>query len=328
MSPACQQLEVSMRSLFDARASRRDIMTGGLAAGVGLALGSFAASGADGASSLPPITKMIPSSGEKLPVIGLGTNQYSVTAAEELAARKEVLLNMPKLGGRLVDTARSYGEAEVVIGQLVKELGNRDQLFLATKTPLRGDLSQPAAVVEESFKRLQVDRIDLLQIHSFYGLNELFPALREFKQAKKVRYIGVTTWTDGQYPQLKQAIAKLPLDFIQVDYSIDNRGAGDEILPMAKDKGIAVLINVPLGGRRGSVLSRLAGKPLPPWASDVDATSWAQLLLKYNISHSAVTAVIPGTTKLAHLEDNQRAGRGRLPDAAMRRKIEEFWSTL
>jgi len=313
---------------FNTRASRRDIMKGGLAAGVGMCLGSYAAWGADSGSSLPLITKTIPSSGEKLPVIGLGTNQYSVTAPEELATRKEVLLNMPKLGGKLVDTARGYGEAEVVIGQLVKELGNRDKLFIATKTPMRGDLSQPVAVVEESFKRLQVDRIDLLQIHNFNGLNELFPVLKEWKQAKKVRYIGVTTSTDDQYPQLKDAIAKLPLDFIQVDYSIDNRGAGDEILPMALDKGIAVLINVPLGGRRGNVLSKVADKPLPAWAADIDVTSWAQLLLKYNISHPAVTAVIPGTTKLSHLQDNQRAGRGRLPDAALRKKIEEFWATL
>ena len=313
---------------FDTRASRRDILKTGLAAGVGMALGSWAAQAADSGSTLPLITKPIHSSGEKLPVIGLGTNQYSVTAPEELATRKEVLQNMPQLGGKLVDTARGYGEAEVVIGQLVKELGNRDKLFIATKTPMRGDLSQPAAVVEESFKRLQVDRIDLLQIHNFNGLNELFPVLKEWKQAKKIRYIGVTTSTDDQYPQLKDAIAKLPLDFIQVDYSIENRGAGDEILPMALNKGISVLINVPLGGRRGNVLSKVADKQLPAWAADIDVTSWAQLLLKYNISHPAITAVIPGTTKLSHLQDNQRAGRGRLPDAAMRKKIEEYWATL
>ena len=317
-----------MRSLFSARASRRDVMKGGLAAGVGMALGSVAAWGADSGSKLPLITKTIPSSGEKLPAIGLGTNQYSVTSAEDLAARKEVLSNLPQLGGKLVDTARGYGEAEVVIGQLVKELGNRDKLFIATKTPIRGEVSQPTAAVEESFKRLQVERIDLLQIHNFHGLNELFPVLKEWKQAKKIRYIGVTTSTDDQYPQLEDAIAKLPLDFIQVDYSIDNRGAGDEILPMAQAKGIAVLINVPLGGRRGSLLAKVADKPLPAWAADVDATSWAQLLLKYNISHPAVTAVIPGTTKLAHLQDNQLAGRGRLLDAAQRKKLEEFWATV
>jgi aryl-alcohol dehydrogenase-like predicted oxidoreductase len=317
-----------MQSLFKARASRRAVVKGSLAAGIGLALGGAAAWGADTDSSLPSITKKIPSTGEKLPVVGLGTNQYSVTAPEEIAARREVLEHMPQLGGKLVDTARGYGEAEVVIGQLVKELGNRDKLFLATKTPMRGDLSQPTAVVEEAFKRLQTDRIDLLQIHNFNGLNELFPVLKEWKQAKKIRYIGVTTSTDEQYPQMKEAIQKLPLDFIQVDFSIENRGAGDAILPMALDKGLAVLINVPLGGRRGNVLSKVADKKLPDWAAEIDATSWAQLLLKYNISHPAVTAVIPGTTKLTHLQDNQRAGRGRLPDAAMRKRIEQYWETI
>lgn len=317
-----------MQSPFKGRASRRAVMKGGIAAGIGLALGSLAARGADPGSALPLITKKIPSSGEQLPVIGLGTNQYSVTAAEELAARKQVLQNMPQLGGKLVDTARGYGEAEVVIGNLVKEIGNRDKLFIATKTPMRGDLSNPAAVVEESFRRLQTEQLDLLQIHNFNGLNELFPVLKEWKQAKKIRYIGVTTSTDDQYPQMKEALQKLPLDFIQVDHSIENRGAGDEILPMALDKGVAVLINVPLGGRRGSLLAKVGDKKLPDWAAEIDVTSWAQFLLKYNISHPAVTAVIPGTTKLSHLQDNQRAGRGRLPDAAMRKRMEEYWLTI
>lgn len=321
-----------MRLPIDARPSRRNLMKGALAAGVGMALGNYAAWGAAPGSTppstLPLITKAIPSSGEKLPVIGLGTNQYSVTAPDEVAARKDVLLHMPQLGGKLVDTASSYGEAEVVIGQLVKELGNRDQLFIATKTRMRGDLSQPTVVVEDSFKRMQLERIDLLQVHNFKALDELLPVLKEWKQAKKIRYIGVTTSTDEQYPQMKDAIAKLPIDFIQVDYSIENRGAGDEILPMALDKGIAVLINLPLGGARGNVLSKVAGKPLPAWAADYDVSSWAQLLLKYNVSHPAVTAVIPGTTKLSHLQDNQLAGRGKLLDAAGRKRVEDFWATL
>lgn len=315
-----------MKSLMHTSASRRDVVRGAFAAGVGMSLGSLTAWGAD--ASLPLITRKIPSSAESVPVIGLGTNAYSVTAAEEVAARREVLQNMPQLGGKLVDTARGYGESEVVIGQLMKELGNRDKLFIATKTPSRGDVSNPAAVIEASFKRLQTDRLDLLQIHNFNGINELFPVMKEWKQAKKIRYLGVTTSTDDQYPQMKDAIQKLPLDFIQVDYSIENRGAGDEILPMALDKGIAVLINQPLGGRRGSLLSKVGGKKLPDWAAELDVTSWAQLLLKYNISHPAATAVIPGTTKLAHLQDNQRAGRGRLPDASMRKRMEAYWETV
>lgn len=307
--------------------SRRAFIERSAIAGVGMSVGWSAVSAADTAS-LPQITKAIPKSGEKLPVIGLGTNAYGVTDAAELAARKDVLKHFPELGAKVIDTARGYGESEVVIGRFLKELGNRERVFLATKTPIRGPIAPGDGELEAAFQRLQTNKIDLLQIHNFHEIDTLFPRLQEWKRAGKVRYIGVTTSMDQQYPQMKDALSKLPLDFIQVDYSIDNRGAADEILPMAQDKGVAVLINVPLGGRRGNVLSRLAGKPLPGWAADIDVTSWAQLMLKYNISHPAVTAVIPGTTKLAHLEDNQRAGRGRLPDAAMRKKIEDFWTTV
>ena len=311
--------------------SRRSVVQGGLAAGVGMAMGSAwitAGAAAESAGNLPVITKAIPSTGEMLPVVGLGTNQYSVTSPEDIAARREVLQNFPQLGAKVIDTARGYGESEVVIGKLLKELGNRDQIFLATKTPIRGEIAGGTGELELALQRLQTDRIDLLQIHNFHALDQLFPQLLEWKQAKKIRYVGITTSTDEQYPQMLDAMNKLKLDFIQVDYSIDNRGAGEKILPLAKEKGIAVLINVPLGGRRGSVLAKVAGKPLPAWAADYDASSWAQLLLKYNISHPAVTAVIPGTTKIAHLKDNQLAGRGRLPDAAGRKRIEEFWATL
>jgi aryl-alcohol dehydrogenase-like predicted oxidoreductase len=291
-----------------------------------------AASTSEGASAaggnLPVITKAIPATGELLPVIGLGTNQYSVTAPDEIAARREVLQNFPQLGAKVVDTARSYGEAEAVIGNLVKELGNRDQLFLATKTPIRGDLAAGDGELQLALQRLHTDRIDLLQIHNFHGIDALFPRLLAWKQAKKIRYVGITTSNDEQYPQMLDAMRKLALDFIQVDYSIDNRGAEDQILPLARDQGIAVLINMPLGGRRGNVLAKLAGKPLPAWAADYDATSWAQLLLKYDVAHPAVTAVIPGTSKLTHLKDNQLAGRGRLPDAAGRKRLEQFWATL
>jgi aryl-alcohol dehydrogenase-like predicted oxidoreductase len=316
-----------MSSILDARMSRRTAMKNGVAAGAAVSLAPWMAWAADTAA-LPLITKTIPSSGEKIPVIGLGTNQYSVTAPEEIAARREVLKQFPELGAKVIDTARGYGEAEVVIGNLLKELGNRDKIFLATKTQIRGQVLPGDGELEAALKRLQTDKLDLLQIHNFNGIDQLFPKLQEWKKAGKVRYIGVTTSTDDQYPQMKAALNKWKMDFIQVDYSIDNRGAADEILPLAQDKGAAVLINVPLGGRRGNVLSRVSDKPLPAWAAEFDATSWAQVFLKYNLSHPAVTAVIPGTTKVAHLEDNQRAGRGKLPTAAQRKKIEEFWATV
>lgn len=314
--------------------SRRSVVQGGLATGVGLALGGQWAAAAElagkavGGSNLPVITKPIPSTGELLPVVGLGTNQYSVTTPEEIAARREVLQHFPQLGAKVIDTARGYGESEVVIGNLLKELGNRDKIFLATKTTNRGEVGTGDQELELALQRLQTDHLDLLQIHNFNGIDTLFPKLLEWKQAKKIRYVGITTSTDEQYPQVLDALGKLKLDFLQVDYSIDNRGAEEKILPLAREKGVAVLLNLPLGGRRGSILAKVAGKPLPAWAAEYDATSWAQLFLKYNISHPAVTAVIPGTTKLAHLQDNQLAGRGRLPDAKGRKRIEELWATL
>ena len=315
-----------MRSFLHSHVSRRSVMKGGLAAAAGLALGEGAAA-ADPAS-LTLITRTIPSSGEKLPVVGVGTNAYGVTGPEEVAARRDVLKALADVSGSVVDTARGYGESEVVIGRLLAELGNRDRLFIATKTPMGGDMSNGAAVLQDSFDRLRVDRVDLMQVHNFHGLDELMPVFREWKQAGKIRYIGVTTSTDGQYPQMKAAMQRYPLDFIQVDFSIENRTADDEILPLARDKGMAVLVNVPLGGRRGNLLPKAAGKPLPDWASEIDVTSWAQFLLKYNIAHPAVTCVIPGMTKLTHLQDNLRAGRGRLPDAAMRRRMQQHWESL
>ncbi len=308
--------------------SRRTVMQAGLSAGIASALAPFSLGYAKDASSLPLITKTVPSTGEKLPVVGLGTTAYSVTAPEEIAARREVLEHFPKLGAKVIDTAYGYGEAEVVIGRLLKELGNRDQIFLATKTPIRDPITDGKAAIDQSFKRLDVSKIDLLQIHNLNGLDVLYPALVDAKEAGRIRYIGISTSTDDQYEALAAALKKYRFDFVQVDYSIENRGSEEVILPLAQDRGLAVLVNVPLGGRRGNVLPKVAGKALPEWAKDIDVTSWAQLLLKYNISHPAVTAVIPGTTKLTHLKDNQLAARGKLPDAAMRKKIEALWATV
>jgi aryl-alcohol dehydrogenase-like predicted oxidoreductase len=301
--------------------SRRTVIQAAASIGAGLALGPSLAAGAD--SALPLITKPIPSSGERLPVIGIGTNQYGVSAPDELEARREVLRELPHLGGKLIDTAAAYGNAEVVIGKLVKELGNRDQLFLATKTPMMGAAS--TSVVDEALGRLQVAKVDLLQIHNFNHLDDLLPVLLDAKKAGKVRYVGATTSFPGQHPQMLAALKTHPLDFIQVDYNIEDR-ASEEVLKAAHDKGVAVLINLPLGRR--SLLARVKDKPLPDWAKEFDAVSWAQVLLKYIVSHPAVTAAIPGTTKLMHLQDNQQAARGRLPDAALRKKIEDYWASL
>jgi aryl-alcohol dehydrogenase-like predicted oxidoreductase len=306
--------------------SRRRVIKAGMAAGVAVAAGrAFAAE----SRPLAPILKTIPSTGEKLPAVGIGTNAFGVTSAEELAELKKVLEALPTAGGRVVDTARAYGSSEEVIGKLLADIGNRDKIFLATKTPLGGDISGGKAVLDESFSRLQVSKLDLLQIHNVYGVAELLPHYAEYKAAGKIRYIGITTSVDNQYEALTGAIRANKFDFVQVDYSIGNRGAADTVLPLAQEKGLGVLINVPFGGRGRSFFPRVAGKPVPEWAAaEFDATTWAQFFLKYIISHPAVTAAIPGTTSMAFLADNQQGGRGRLPTPAQRKKMEEYWDAL
>jgi aryl-alcohol dehydrogenase-like predicted oxidoreductase len=202
-------------------------------------------------------------------------------------------------------------------------------VFLATKTPMQGELADPAKAVGAAFERLQTDRLDLLQIHNMYGVAELMPTMRRLKDERRVRYLGATTSRDEQYPTLLAAMREHPLDFVQVDYSIANRNAAAEILPLAGERRIAVLVNMPFGGRRdGNLLRKLGERPLPPWAAELGAGSWAELLLKYVLSHPTVTCAIPGTTSVTNLEANLRAGRGPLPDAALRRRMEEHWDSL
>jgi aryl-alcohol dehydrogenase-like predicted oxidoreductase len=319
--------------------SRREFVARGVGAAVALALGEGAAAGTEagaqaGTEAGSPvagaeadaIARPIPSSGERLPVIGLGTNAYGVSDPAEYAARREVLERLPALGGKVVDTARAYGDSELVIGRALAELGNRASLFLASKTPIGGDVSGGRAVVEESFRRLQVEVIDLMQIHNLHGLETLMPVLVEMKAEKKIRYVGMSTSSDAQYAAFLAALSRHPVDFLQVDYSIGNRSAAERILPFAQEKGIAVLVNMPFGGRRsGNLFPQVRGRALPAWAAEADIGSWAQFFLKYVVSHPAVTCAIPGTTQASHLADNQGAGRGRLPDAAMRRRMEAYW---
>jgi len=236
-------------------------------------------------------------------VIGLGTNAYSANTPEQMAPLREVLERMPQIGGKLVDTARVYGRSEAVIGELVESIGNRKQLFIATKTPMFGDFSDPQAVIDVSFKALRTDVIDLMQIHMMAGLTPLMPVFEKVKAAGRIRYIGISTSEDNQYDALTAAMRTYPLDFIQVDYSLANRNAAERVRGLAQERRMAVLINVPFGGRgRG---------PLP-----------------CSRRSGAVTVAIPGTTQRRNLEDNQGAGRGRLPDAAMRRRIEQHWDAL
>lgn len=275
------------------------------------------------------IQRKIPSSGEMLPVVGIGTaRRYDVgTTAELRAPLRDVLRRFPELGGRVVDTAPSYGAAESVVGDLVAELGNRKQLFLATKVNVRGgDAAAALESLNASMQRLHTDRLDLMQVHNLSGVEQLLPVLRDWKAAGRIRYTGVTTGSERQHDALEAVMKSQPMDFIQVDYAIDGREAAARILPLAADRGIAVLVNLPFG--RTTVFQKVQGRPLPNWAKEIDCTSWAQLFLKYIVSHPSVTCVIPGTARPEYLTDNIAAARGRLPDAAMRKRIEAYFDAV
>jgi aryl-alcohol dehydrogenase-like predicted oxidoreductase len=311
---------------------RRDVIKVGLAALAGAQ--TLSAWGAEKskdkdeikAPQAPLMTKPVPSTGERLAAIGVGTNNYSPTTAEERAARREVLAGLTAAGAQVIDTAPAYRQSEAVIGELLADIGNRKQAFIATKVTADGKLAQGVAMIEESRRRLKTDVLDLVQIHSLNGVDVLFPHLNEQKKKGLIRYVGITTSSGSQHDEMVALIKSQPLDFIQVDYSLGNRAAAEEVLPAALARRVGVLINLPFGGRRdGNLFSRVAGADLPDWAAEMDAKSWGQLFLKYVISHPAVTAAIPGMTKLAHLEDNLAAARGRMPDAGMRARMEKYW---
>lgn len=308
----------------DGRITRRQTLAMALGAGVGLALrplGVRAATPAEGQGGAL-VTKAIPSTGERLPVIGIGTaRRYDVATSEaELAPLREVVRNYARLGGKLIDTAPSYGKAEDVVGTLVSEAGNRDRLFLATKVLSGRDGVQAGRdEMERSLKRLRVDKVDLMQVHSLAGVDQMLPVLQEWKAAGRTRYVGVTSTSEKQYPELERVLRTQRLDFVQVDYAVDNRKAEQRILPLAQERGVAVLAALPLG--RGRVFQALGKQPVPAWAQELGIRTWAQFALKYIVSHPAVTAAIPGTAKLEYLTDNLGAARGPMPDAEARRRM-------
>ena len=269
------------------------------------------------------IQRKIPSSGESLPVIGIGTaRRYDVGPDAPVRAElKEVLRRFAAAGGRVIDTAPSYGAAESVVGDLVADLGIRKPLFIATKVGAR-QKEAGLRQIEESFRKLRTQQIDCIAVHNLMNTAEHLAVLRDLKQAGRIRYFGISTSFDGQYAEFEDVIRKERLDFIQVDYALDNRDAADRIIPLAADRGAGVMVNLPFG--RGRLFQAVQNTQLPAWAAEFDCRSWAQFFLKYIVSHPAITCAIPGTAQTKYVPDNLGAARGRLPDARMRRRMEEF----
>lgn len=304
---------------------------------IGMALGAGAALGlgprASGAGTPAPLlTRKIPSSGEAIPVIGLGSSATFRTTAEgeDAGALGDVLAALVAGGGRVFDTAPSYGASETVAGRLARERGIADKLFWATKVNVaRGGSADPAAAraqIEESFRRFGVTKMDLVQVHNLGDVPVQLGILKELKAAKRVRYVGVTTTNKEQYAELERLMRAEPLDFIGVDYAVDNRSVEETILPLAALRRIAVMVYLPFGRTR--LFQRVGERALPAWAADFDAASWAQFFIKYVLAHPAVTVVTPATSQVRHLADNLAGGRGRLPDAAMQKRMAEFVDKL
>lgn len=275
------------------------------------------AGGAEPPRAPSPLTRRIPSSGENLPVIGLGTWQtFDVgPSPAERAPLEEVLREFAALGGKLIDSSPMYGNAEEAAGDLAAKLGLRPRLFVATKVWTSGK-EAGISQMEASMRLLRADPIDLMQVHNLVDVNTHLETLKEWKRQRRVRHIGVTHYTAGRHDDVARVMASQPLDFIQINYSVGEREAERRLLPMALERGVAVIANRPFAG--GDLFRRLRNRPLPAWAAEIDCTSWAQLMLKFVISHPAISCAIPATSKLTHLRDNMKAGTGRLPDEKLR----------
>ena len=278
------------------------------------------------------LTRAIPSSGERVPIIGLGSSATfsQVARSEDVSALREVLKTMVDRGGRVFDTAPSYGASEEVAGRIARDLGITDKIFWATKVNVaRGGAADSAAAraqIEASFKKIGKPKIDLIQVHNLADVPTQLAVLKEMKKQGRVRYIGVTTTNERQYGELEQIMRNEPLDFIGIDYAIDNREVEAAILPLAQQRKIGVLVYAPFGRTR--LWSRVAGREVPAWAREFDATTWAQFFLKFVAAHPAVTAITPATSRAQNMADNLGAATGRLPNETTRKRMIELVDAL
>ena len=300
--------------------TRRDLIksAAGIAAGVSLPRSLL------GQEPLNMTT--IPSSGQQVPAIGIGCRNYRGSLnSEEMPVFKETFATFHRGGGKVIDTSPNYGNSEEIIGYIMNEQGIRDDLWIATKVDREGR-QDGIERMENSFELLGGENFELMQVHNLRGTAIQLETMKAWKEQGRFRYIGITTSRDAQYNEIEQVMTAHDIDFIQVDYSLGNRNAAERLLPLAQDQGKGVLVNLPFG--RGRLFNAVGDCPLPDWANDIDATTWAQVFLKYVMSHPSGAIPIPGTTKPHHAEDNLNAARGRLPDVALRAEMESFIGPL
>jgi aryl-alcohol dehydrogenase-like predicted oxidoreductase len=276
----------------------------------------------------PVVRRAIPKTGELLPVIGLGTWQTFDVGPGKAAAReplKKVLQQFAGAGGKVIDSSPMYGQSERVVGDLVAELGLPERVFFATKVWISG---REAGIrqMEESFKRLGTKRMDLMQVHNLVDYRTHLETLRRWKADGRVRYIGVTHYSASAHDELARVITGEELDFVQLNYSLAEREAEKQLLPLAAERRLAVLINRPFA--EGQLFRRVQGKPLPPWAKEIGCASWAQFFLKFIVAHPAVTCAIPATSKVAHLTDNMQAAMEPVPDPKTRDRMAQYFAGL
>ncbi len=309
--------------------TRRDVLKNSALLGAACALPGLTA-----AQSGDLIKRAIPKTGEELPVVGLGSSATfrQVAQSEDISALAEVMKTLLDNGGTVFDTAPSYGASEEVSGQIARDAGTTDDIFWATKVNVvprggnKADESRARAQLADSYRYIGKDPIDLIQVHNLGDLPTQMPLLQELKEDAKLRYIGTTVTRTSRYGELMQAMRDYPLDFIGVDYAVDNRAAADGVLPLAKELGIATLIYVPFG--RSRLFSRTRGVEIPGWAAELGVDTWGKFFLKYVASHDAVTCVTPATSKPKNMLDNIGAAYGELPDEATRRRMAEFIDAL
>jgi len=277
--------------------------------------------------SISPATRPIPRTGERLPVVGIGTWQaFDLRGAgSDRAAAKDALRTLVEQGGTVVDSSPMYGAAESVVGALASELGIADKLFIATKVWTSG---RAAGIrqMEGSLRKLGADRLDLMQVHNLLDADTHLATLAAWRKEGRVRYVGITHYHAGAHAALEAAIRKHRPEFVQLNYSLAERAAERRLLGVAAGEGVAVIVNRPTAA--GAMFARVRGKPLPDWAREIDCSNWAQFFLKFVLGHSAVTCVIPGTRNAKHVAENAAAAHGRLPDAAFRERMAVYFESL